>query len=561
MKVWDEIKKISFAEYALFAALFFVGIFHVYLSCILSIVLLIRLFICYRKKHFFLIRRDWTFISVVVLVFSYALVSLWAIDKGIAIFGFFKFLPLLLYLLVLMQEEGSKEKVIAHLPYLVTVMTLISVFCMQISVLQPYFAVSGRLSGFVQYPNTFAVILLVSELILLTKEKIQVVDYICITVLIFGILYTGSRTVLILAAVMNLIALIFSKNKTLRWIIFGCIGVGIVLVLAYCFIMDDFHILTRYLKISLSQSTFVGRMLYTKDAIPVVLQNPFGIGYMGYYFIQQSIQTGVYSIMFAHNDIIQILVDVGWIPCLVFLFAAFKTVFNKKALFRDKLVLLTILIHSVFDFDLQYIAVFMMLLLFMDPGAAKTIKIKSSPLTVYGTIAAIMCLCAYFGTVQALTRFELHDAASALYPFNTTSDIERIKETKTTAEAEEIADRILKRNSYVSLTYSVKARSAYEKGDFAKVIEYKKKCFDKAPFSHAEYWEYGTMLVNGIKLYEQAGDKDSAEYCRKELSALVLAVRGQKDRLSSLGAKIEQQPRVYFPKDLYEEMEALGVKG
>ncbi|MBR5295422.1 MAG: hypothetical protein IKU24_02390, partial [Clostridia bacterium] len=130
---------------------------------------------------------------------------------------------------------------------------------------------------------------------------------------------------------------------------------------------------------------------------------------------------------------------------------------------------------------------------------------------------------------------------------------------ETTSVAEVIADRILERNAYVSLAYSIKARSAYEKGDFAKVFEYKKKCFDVAPFSHSEYWEYGTMLVNGIKLYEAAGDDSSAEYCRKELSALIKAVRAQKDRLSDLGAQIEQQPRVYFPKELYEDMEELGV--
>ena len=82
-------------------------------------------------------------------------------------------------------------------------MTAISIGLMYIPTLDTYFAVSGRLSGFVQYPNAFAIILLVSELLLITKDRLRIWDYVCITLLLFGILYTGSRTVFLLAGASN----------------------------------------------------------------------------------------------------------------------------------------------------------------------------------------------------------------------------------------------------------------------------------------------------------------------------------------------------------------------
>lgn len=561
MTIIKKIKTLSFAECALFVSLFFVGIFHVYLSCALSIALLIRLWMRNRKTKRLTVPLNMTMLAILVLVLGYAVASLWAIDSGAAIFGFFKFLPLALYSLELTQEPDGREATIRHLPYLVTVMTVLSIGCMYIPSLESFFAVSGRLSGFIQYPNTFAVILLVAELLLLTKDHPRLWDYLCISVLLFGILYTGSRTVFVLAGLTNVIALLITKNKKVRFIAFGCIALGIVLVLAYCLVTDNFAVLTRYLNISTAQSTFVGRLLYAQDALPVILRNPFGLGYMGYYFIQQSIQTGVYAVMFIHNDFLQILLDVGWIPFLVFAAAIVMTLIDRGIPTRYKLIVVTVLLHACLDFDLQYVAVFMMLLLFMQPKTLKTVTLKKSRSVTPAISIVLICLCLYAGTVQTLTRFELYDVARVIYNHDTVGDIEQLKEITDTAEAEEVADRILKRNSHVSVAYSVKARAAYAKGDFANVIKYKTLAIQKAPFSHVEYWEYGRMLVNGIKLYEKAGDQNSADICKRELLALSELLPAQKNRLSERGAAIVTQPKLFFPSDLKQEIDALKEGG
>ena len=126
----------------------------------------------------------------------------------------------------------------------------------------------------------------------------------------------------------------------------GCIGGGAVLILLYCALSGQMDILSRFLKISLNQSTFIGRLLYAQDAFPTILKTPFGTGYMGYYFIQQSIQSGVYGIMFIHNDLLQILLDVGWIPFIVFVTAIVLSLLNRNTPLRYKLILLTITAHG-----------------------------------------------------------------------------------------------------------------------------------------------------------------------------------------------------------------------
>ena len=360
MKINEKIKNISFAQIVLYLSLFFVGIFYEYLSCVLSVVILVWLTVKLFKKGSINIEVSVTFAVVAFMVLSYAVVSLWAVDSGVALFGFFKFFPVLLYSIVLMQEEGGRERAINGLPYVVTVMTVISVILMYLPFFSEYFKVSDRLSGFFQYPNTFALVLLVAELLLLTRERNIIADYICMVILVFGIFYTGSRTVLVLWAISNICAVLINKNKKVKWITLACIGGGAIAVVIYCFITDNFWVLERYLKISFTESTFVGRLLYAKDALPTVLSHPFGIGFKGYYYIQQSIQTGAYSVMYIHNDFLQFILDIGWIPGLAFIFAMVRSLFVRNASIQKKLVLCVMLLHSLFDFNLQYIAVLTM---------------------------------------------------------------------------------------------------------------------------------------------------------------------------------------------------------
>ena len=89
---------------------------------------------------------------------------------------------------------------------------------------------------------------------------------------------------------------------------------SVLALVIYSALFDSFGIFRRVLSLSFTESTFVGRFLYYMDALPQILRRPFGMGYMGYYYDQLSVQTGVYSVMYLHNDLFQLVLDTGWIP-------------------------------------------------------------------------------------------------------------------------------------------------------------------------------------------------------------------------------------------------------
>ena len=561
MQCLQKIKELSFAQVVLYVSLFCVGIFHEYLSCLLAVVLLVWLCLQWRKNGHLTVSVSLTAIAVAVLIAAYAVTPLWAADRGEAVFGFYKFLPVPLYLLVLMQQPDGREKVIHGLPYMLTATTVISLGLMYVPHMESYFAVAGRLSGPLQYPNTFAALLLVAELLLLTREKWRWWDFGCMAVLLFGILYTGSRTVLIVAAVSNVAALLINRNKRIRWIAVGGLLLAVLAVLGYCAVTHSFDVLGRYLRITLNSSTFVGRLLYAYDALPVILRHPFGMGYMGYYFIQQSIQTGVYGIMYIHNDFLQFLMDVGWVPCLLLLAAIVRSVCSKTLPLSYKLVLLTMVAHSCFDFDLQYVAVFMLFLLFTDTDELKQWRLSAKKSMQVTVTTVLVTLCLYFGTVKGLYRFGLHDAVCKLYPASTLSQIEVLKEAKSVAEMDALADKILSRNEYVAVAYTAKANYAYSKGDFARFIQYKKQAMDAAPFSMVECRDYIDKLQVGIRLYTEAGDMKSAKVCKQELVRTADRVLTIDQRLSPLGRKIDEQPSQYLSEILLEYVDQLMEEG
>ena len=496
------------------------------------------------------------FITVCVTVVGYLLSVFWAVDRGMAFLGFVKYLPLLLFVFLISQNEDEKERLLRLLPYFAFVLALITVICAQIPPVKSYFSVAGRFAGCFQYPNTFAVFLLVAELLLISKKSIKIRDLILSAMLLGGILYTGSRTVFVLSILSNAAVMLLGGNKKIRLCFIGVCAVCVAGVAVITLIKGP-NVFGRFLTISLKESTFVGRFLYFGDAIPVLLRHPFGLGYGGYYYMQQTFQTGVYSIRHIHNDFLQLALDIGWIPVAAFLAAICMTLWNKKVPLQLKIILLTFVLHSCFDFDLQYLSMCFILLLLVDTGREKAVEIKSFPLIAV-LLSAFTVLSVYFGTVVAAYRFSANTFAKKLYPCYTDNNIELLKQCETAEEMDETADEILKQNEYVSVCYSAKAKAAYSKGDFAALIHYKHLVFEYAPFAYDDYEEYCYMLVNGILLYTRDGDTYSANYCKEELLDTYHKLQALPDKLSHFGTLIKDQPETELPKDLLQYITELS---
>ena len=121
----EKIKLPSMLTVIFFASLFSAGLFNEYFSCLASVALLLWLVVNHIKKKETVFYSNITSWSIVIIVLSYAICSLWAVDMGVAIIGFFKYLPVVLFLLALMQTN-DKEKMLTLLPYVAGVMVIIS---------------------------------------------------------------------------------------------------------------------------------------------------------------------------------------------------------------------------------------------------------------------------------------------------------------------------------------------------------------------------------------------------------------------------------------------------
>ena len=555
-EIKNVLNKIKCEEVVLLIVLILSGGFNEYINCFLSVVISTLLILKLFKHKEFIININFVSLSVTILVFGYLLSTFYAVDSGMAFLGFLKFLPVLLFLLLLFQDDSCKERCISILPYFALILGFISVILMFVPEISKYFNVDGRLAGFFQYPNTFALFLLVGELIILSKDRYKRFNVITMIILAFLIILTQSRAVFILAVASNSTMIFFKKGKKNKIVILSIIIVLILFViLAYPILISN-KCVDRFLSLSITESTLAGRLLYYFDALPVILKHPFGLGNMGYYYIQQSIQTGVYSVKYIHNDLMQILLDIGWIPFAVFLIGIARSIFSRAVSIEQKIILIAIVLHCMFDFDLQFTAMFFVLLLFLDYTSGKRVVISKHNILIGTSICLCGLVSLYFATALAFSYYGNYKVSDYMYPPNTENQIELLLNENNKNQVQ-TADKIIAHNKYVQVAYSTKARYAYSKGDFEELMKYKNKIFKIAPFSYEEYEEYCYMLIQGIYLYQQVQDEYSIVICKQELINTAERLHKLEDRLSTLGKIIEDQPQTELPDDIAKLIDAI----
>ncbi len=550
-------KNSNSAQALLLLACLLSGGFNEYISCALSALISAVLTVRLIRSRALTLNVNIVSISITAILLGYLITTFYALDSGMAFIGFLKFLPAALFMLLLMQDKNMKEAALNALPYLALALGALSAIFMLIPAFNGYFTVAGRLGGFFQYPNSFALFLLTGELVALSKEKIRLADAVVAAALVALMLLTGSRAVFVLAVAANILILFFKKGKKHKIVIVAVCAAAAAAIFILLPVLRDNPLFSRYLSLSLDDSTFVGRLLYWCDALPVLLKNPFGLGYMGYYYIQQSIQTGVYSVMYIHNDLLQIMLDVGWVPFALFVAGIIRSIFSTRATAAKRIIIITFVLHCMFDFDLQFTAMFFVLLLLLDFDTGKELRLLKGRTAAAAALIISGAVSLYFAIALCLSYFGLCEPAQAMCPFNTQNNISvLIGEEDIDAQSKD-ADKIISQNKYVQIAYSAKARQAYSQGDFEKLMEYKNKIFDIAPFAYDEYEEYCYMLIQGIYLYNQAGDSGSADYCAEELIKTSDRLSGLKSRLSELGRRIYDQPKTELPDDVREYIEQI----
>ena len=530
----------------LITTLVIAGGFYTWFSCAAAVILMILILIgIYKEKKLVIIKNPFG-IAVAVVGFFYLLVCLWSVDRGMALFGFFKFLPFPLYLIYLEQKEIDREKILQTLPAIGTILTVLTYVMSRFEVFD-LVQVEGRLGGTFLYPNTLAIFLLVCLLIALGNVgKKDYFELLYAAILLFGIYVTGSRTVYVITGLALIATVILSDLGRVRKILIclaGAVAVGVAAVVLG----------GRLGEISLNSSTFLGRLLYYKDGLGILLKHPFGLGYHGYYFVEKQYQTGVYNVLNIHNDVLQLILDIGILPA-VFFFGVFiyyiVRAFRQKQK-RNGVILTALLLHILFDYDMQFLAILFILILLVDDrrGVSKE-KISTLSLGFFTIVMAACAVGAFFlGTSDYLYTVHEYEASESMYGGNTMAKAYWMMEIKDSAELRKVAEDVVAGSPELYIGYVYLGNSYIEEGNIPEYMKYLQIALEKAPYEYQSYVDYATVLIYSAQNYLAAGNKESAGICVNELDRITGVLNDLKESSDTLAWKIADTPQTELSAD------------
>ncbi len=543
-------------EALLLLAPFFLGCYYPWASA-LTAVYLLALLVLWQAKQPLIFRADPLLLASAAIVLFHLLGVFWGVDKGMAPLGALKFLPLPLYVLALDQLESEQRTgLFRRLPYAACVMAVLSFLLSRVPLLHDWFLIMGRQAGFFQYPNTYALYLLAAAAVVLFGAPLRFGPLPYLAVLIAGIALSGSRTVFVLLIPVLAFACLREKDRSRRTQLVLFLAAILVLGAVYVLLTDDRATIGRFLTISVGSSEFLGRLLYARDALPVILRHPFGLGYLGYSWLQGSFQTGVYAVRHVHNELLQLLLDVGWIPAVLFIAAFFRAFRAPSGCPLRRVLLAVIGLHCLLDFDTQFVSVALLLFTAMaiEPRGRKALRANGA---VFAAGALLGLFALFFGAADFTSFCGKTETAAKLYPAFTSAWVELLPEAQTAEELDAAADRILKVNRSVSLAHSAKASAAFSQGRFNAAVQEKEEAIRLAKYTREEYLDYFDMLEEAYEIYAAAGEEISASFCLEKMKTIPGMLQAADAGTSRLGRMIRDLPQLDFPADYQARLDGL----
>ena len=539
---------LSVLEWVLLLCPFLFGCFFPWGSAVVSLVLIVLLLLLVRTG-LLCGSRSALFLTAIFIVLFHLGGIFWGTDHGMALVGAIQFLPLPLLVLILEQYAPEQRmNLLRKLPYAASAMVLLSFLLSRIPLLESWFLVAGRQAGFFQYPNTYAIYLLFALVLVLFGSPLQFGRLPWLIILTIGIILTGSRIVFFLLLAVFFTFFFFEKTGNSRLSILGVAVLAVLGSVLYVMLTGNRDSIGRFLTFSFTASEFVGRLLYAQDVIPVILRHPFGIGYMGFQWLQGSFQTGVYSVRHVHNELLQLMLDVGWFPAVLFLWALWRSIRSREGGLCRKLLLAVLLFHCLLDFDTQFVSMAMLLFLVLDvePRTGKKAFPSHSHLCV--CMLSVLALCSvWIGVASFLAYLQKPDAALRLYPGYTTAMVSMLPDAPE-EEMGPLADRILRLNHSVALAHDAKAKTDFSAGSFSGMYTHKQEAIRLSRYNLMEYLDYFDLLRYAHTLYLRNGDTSSAERCLSLIAEIPGMLETVDAQTSRLGRIIAEQPELELPE-------------
>ena len=262
---------------------------------------------------------------------------------------------------------------------------------------------------------------------------------------------------------------------------------------------------------SFVSSSALRRVLYLKDGLGLLSEHPFGLGYLGYYLIQPSVQTGVYSARFVHSDCLQTALDAGVLPCAAFMAVLVRSFLSKRTGFYRKLLIAAVGLHCAVDFDLEFTVMLFVLALNLDLYYGKEITVSRGKNIVFCK-AAILCLSLgmlYCGTAMSFYSMGNPETAARLLPIYSEAKAVVLQNDEDMEQARELAEDLAVHSPYIAAAHDILALAAYEDGDYRKMAEEKEKSVDLQRYNIEAYNRYVILLSRGIEAASAQGDEET----------------------------------------------------
>lgn len=541
----------------LFAGSFFAfGLFYEYMACIFcgALGFLCAAISMGRKRMAFYLNLQ--SLTIVAIAFLYSVACFYGVDAGMGWIGFFKKLGVLFFLCAAMQAtEKERESLLGLVPAVGCVMTAAGVFAGLWEPGLAFFYMSGRLGGFFQYPNVFALFCLIGMIILTGKDwerRKGWLGALQMAVLLAGVFLSGSRTVLAMTLAVCIIQ-VFRKRQwrkplaAMLLLAFTCAG-------GYVAVSGNVQNVGRFLTVSSQSGGFQERVLQVKDGLGLCLKHPFGLGYLGYYFLEPGVQTGVYSVRFVHNGALQMALDIGIFPALLFLYAFGREIFRKGIPFERQLALTVVVAHCLLDFDLEFPSVWFLLILLTDCRRGREINIAAGGKLAFYKILALALSCGglYAGLAMLPRHLGRPELSVRLLPFYTEAGREALIQETDGDRAKELAEGIQRRNRYVAEAYDVLAAVAHQKRDFRGMAENKMESVRLRRYYMEGYERCIIMLSQGVEAASVQGDAALARELLEDVAEVGELLRETEERTDPIAYRLTRKPDFTLQEEVEE---------
>lgn len=484
-----------------------------------------------------------------VMLLCHIISVFFANDKGMAVVGIIRIgVVCLFWMLWCNISVCFREKVWQYIPETASIMTGVSVICYFIPGMKEYVFGGDRLGGFFQYANTCAIFLLLALILLIYRKQKKKLDYVECIILGIGIIFCGSRSVVVIAGIVFIFFLI--KGYGNKKVICLVLAIAMIVLLALQMFM---HLdIGRLLMLSLNSSTLNGRLLYWRDSLAVIVKRPMGLGYMGYYYLQPQFQTGVYTTKFVHNDFLQYALDAGVICVMALAAIVLKNVFSKSNNRQKRMVILVLTIHCLFDFDLQFLSMFFLMLMCVEPDESR-IKLCFSRKIYIGAVMLFICY-AYFTTAFGMAQFGRYKESLRLYPLNTDARLAMMQES----DDAESAEKLIRQSGMIAEAYECAARHHIESKAYVEAYEDVESMLQCAGYNIYYYNQYVYYLSQCLDQAVRNEDYSNGQVILEAIQDVPKKIDSLKNKTSFFAYRIYDQPSFDLEVEIKAYIERLS---